>query len=346
MLKRARGDTANRFFRKDFVTTIQGNSAFTVEYDQLVHPVNSGVFPWLSGVSPNYERYRVNGIRFIFESTVSDSMGGANPQLGIVMFYFNADTLDPAPQTKQILLNYAGSQSGKISENQVYAPAFTGKNQDGELFVPETVITEDESDYYWGRIVIATQGCQTTGDIGDLWVEYDVSLITPKLSVGIGLNTRASLITFQNTYGAAGTDWILVPTSAAQFYIRNDYGVVLTNQTITLPSGSFTAVLIDMAWSGTGGATAWTQPTIVLTNCAYFNGIPDIAPAGAGTLISNNFVPNSTFTLGNTCDKAEYSITIRVTDPTQPATIVLSGGNRPTTGATNTCISVRQIDPY
>lgn len=340
LVKRARGDATQRVLRKDYVQSIDGSVGYNVQYSQLVHAANSGCFPWLSGVAPNFERYQIHGIRWIFESTVSDSMGGANPQLGTVLFYFNSDTLDVNPQSKAILMNYAGSKSTKISDSCSFSPAFTGKNQDGELFVPsQDGITIDPTDYYWGRVCIATQGCQTTGAIGDLYVEYDVSLITPKLGVSLGLNLKDCAETWSETFIGAGTNWLY----GTRFEHRNQLGVLFgADNEFTFPANSSGAFRFTLTVVGTGVASGWSAPTLTYTNCAEYVTVP---PLTGTALVGGSVVPAGGV-LGTACERFILQKAIIITDSTREATVAFSAGNRAVDGVTYMSLWITTINPY
>lgn len=268
-------------------------------------------------------------------------MGGANPQLGRILFYFNSDTVDAAPQTKAVLMNYSAAGSCKISDDYAYSPRFTGKNQQGELFVPENVtVLSDQPDYLWGRMIIATDGCQTTGVVGDLFVEYDVTLITPKLSVGLGMNLPLTQLQLTETYIGAGSDWM--PGAGGSIF-RNDFNISVSGEVITIPAGNAGAFLIMYTWAGAGVGSAWVTPTVTFTNLTGINAMAAISGAttssGLGSIVSG-------VTLGTGCPRFVSIGTVRIDDPSKPSTITFSGGNRAVDGVVTCNILMYAIEPF
>jgi hypothetical protein len=221
----------------EYVQDILGTASFT----NSVFPINPGdpaVFPWLSQIAANYDEYEFGGLVFTYR-TVTTDLTTSSAQLGTVIMATNYNSGAAPFTTKQSMMEYDGAARVKISEDLMCGVECDKSKLGlgGNLFVAlngTVPASEDIKTYIQGNFQIATNQCVATGQIGELWVSYKVTLRKPKFAVGVGLQCPTSN---------------LVVTSNAS--ICNQTTGVATN------AGSFTCLsnfnnLEDVDYTGTG----------------------------------------------------------------------------------------------
>lgn len=152
----------------------------SVEFAQTSLRVNPGdptSFPWLSRIAQNYEKYVFKKLCFYLKTVTSTVTTGS------VIMAFDYDASDAAPISKAAMLQYSGAVRSapwancKVVEDRKsvqgvshYVSAAAGAN-DAEKR------QQDE-----GVLYVATQGQASDALVSELWVEYEVELLTPQFS--------------------------------------------------------------------------------------------------------------------------------------------------------------------
>lgn len=157
-------------------------------------PLNPGIartFPWLASVAKNFDQYQIVGCVFQFVSTSSDiTAGGA---LGSVILATDYDAKDLPYSSKLVMENSQYAVSTKPSVSTIHAiecdPEATAQSilyiRDGSQPADTDVRLYD-----LGNFQLATVGLPTsTGNIGELWVSYDVILYKPVLGSLTGISS-------------------------------------------------------------------------------------------------------------------------------------------------------------
>lgn len=142
-----------------------------------INPGRQTMFPWLSRVAQNYESFRFNKLAFTFESASSYVMGGT---FAMAIEY---DTRDDPPESKVQLLAYRGSVrcNPAVSCTMTAASEDLGKRK--SYFVAESIpVGADPALYDVGLLYQFIGGTATNSPIGELYVEYEVQLLTPQLN--------------------------------------------------------------------------------------------------------------------------------------------------------------------
>lgn len=277
----------------------------------VINAANSTTFPFLSQIAANYEQFEIQGLLFEFKSTSADALNSTNTALGSVMMATQYDVVDAPFTSKNEMLNYEFSTSGKPSQSLVHMvecdPRQTSVN---ELYTLPSGTTPSGSDprlYNLGRFSIATTGFQGTNvNIGQLHVTYQVRLLKPKLWVSLGLSNKYALLTaatYSNanplTSGAlnvgfdsigmvnnGGANLLLFPRSSAQLAYRLEI-VWIGSGSVTVAAPVLTPVGLtltsQLAINNTVAATSLCYLLGVVTDGNY-NVRPSIAFGGAGTL--------------------------------------------------------------
>lgn len=173
---------SHREFIQDIV--IPGTPATFTNLEFAINPGMQQTFPWLSQIANNYDAYEMLGCIFEFKSTSSQDATAL--ALGSVIMATNYSGEDPAYTDKQAMQNSQYCTSGKPSQSIIHAiecdPSVNVQRQmsvrNGELAANLDIRLSDH-----GKFQLATVGLPTgsTGNIGELWVTYQIALYKPLL---------------------------------------------------------------------------------------------------------------------------------------------------------------------
>lgn len=175
------GDGRVRIRHREYLRDVSGS----VNFSANLIPINPGlstVFPWLSVMAANFESYLFHKLSFDFETQKSASTSGS------IMMAVDYDASDAIPVNKQQLMAYHNAV-----RSAVWAEcSFRGDRPDLMKFGQQRFVRSgapaanlDIKTYDVGNLVVATQGEADTSAIGELYVDYDVELITPQFNVDL-----------------------------------------------------------------------------------------------------------------------------------------------------------------
>lgn len=258
-------------FFEEYVQDVPGSVAFS----GTSYPVQPGVstlFAWLATQAISYQEYRVKSLSFRFESEKDATKAGK------LMMSFLPDPSDAVPASKQEML-----------ENKVKAKCKTW--EDVTLRVPPECLSRgalgdrrfirsgtlaanlDIKLYDVGQLIVATQGQADTTDIGELYVIYEIELMTPVISLAAIAKATSAAIT-----GSGSVSVTSIFGSAATV----SGGLDVDAATMTLTWNRVGSYFVSMFLTGTGMDTSFVP---VLTGTAT-NSTPtgnSNAAADAGT---------------------------------------------------------------
>lgn len=169
-------------YHREFLGSIHANASndFSIVKTIALNPGIAAGFPWLSATAKNYESYRFNKLSIEYIPICPTTTPGK------VSMLIDYDALDDPPSNSIQLQNSAGAISG-----QLWAPAiltatpeqmnkgFTSK------YVRSTTIppNADLKTYDAGNLYVAVEGNSTALSVGDLYIKYSVTLLTPQLGL-------------------------------------------------------------------------------------------------------------------------------------------------------------------
>lgn len=162
--------------------TAAGSTVFT-NVSFAINPGLVSTFPWLSQLAQCYDQYQFSGLVFEFVSTCSDN-SSALP-VGSIIMATDYDAADSAYTSKLTMENSQYCVSGKPSCNLTHPiecdPSYTNQPVKYLRGAAQSSGT-DIRQYDVGNFQIATVGLSaSSGNIGELWVSYEVALIKPQL---------------------------------------------------------------------------------------------------------------------------------------------------------------------
>lgn len=310
-----------------------GEMSSTIAYAIRSYPINPGMastFPWLSSVAAAFQKWEDHGVIFYFKSTSSNALNSTNTALGSVMGAVTYNPYQVAPSDKVTMLGLSGVQTGKPADDNVF-PVECKMSQSlfGTKLIRTVVVTDDLAKYDAGNFHLATVGSQAAATIGELHVVYDITLKEPKLSQ-VGWATKY--------VGTHTNSLAMVAATAAS--TSNPLGLTITNPTATtcninFPSHSGSmgaAYIIRCRWQG--GTTA-----AVVYPARTFNNLTRMTVYGG---VAYQDTPAT----GTNCGQCEVVECVKITNRSDPASLVLTGGGGTLLPSTDpaSLIEVTEID--
>jgi len=259
-----------RIIHRELISSVVGTTNFT---QGAVFPLNPGLatsFPWLASQAQAWERYRFNSLKFEYFTRTGTQVPGS------VMLVPDYDAADEAPISETVASSYEDVAEDApwkdivctLRPAALHALGPTKFVRSGALGSNQDVKTYDSGNLF----LFTTDG--TAVNWGKLWVEYDVTLMTPQLNP-VGASNPLSF----HATGVTPTSASLLGTATTQ---PNSTPFVSVNaETITFATaGKF---LVSYTVSGTT-ATIAGQPG--LTGGGTYlpiDGFTGALAAGSGT---------------------------------------------------------------
>lgn len=174
---------------REFVADVTCSTAFSVAYSSKVNPGLENVFPWLGTFARKFESYRFRRLTFSYEPMVATS------QPGNIYLAFDYDALDRDPANKMELTSYSG-----CIKSQAWAPCrLTADIRDLEKMVrerytrgPAMPANADGKTYDACKVIVASFGGNGNAT-GEVYVDYEVELITPQVDVDSFLDESVAI---------------------------------------------------------------------------------------------------------------------------------------------------------
>jgi hypothetical protein len=192
-----------RIRHREYITDVltgSTGSVFTVAQFLGINPGLASTFPWLSGVANKFESYRFRSLRFLLESQVPTSTNGA------MFMAIDFDAADPQPNSKQQMMTYKTSVRSPIWTDCCCQPNPEELHKLGpEKFVRQGALAAnlDIRTADVGNLIVATVAGSTGLAAAELYVEYDVELITPLYEPGAQAVAATGKLVCSGTIAAA-----------------------------------------------------------------------------------------------------------------------------------------------
>lgn len=167
-----------RVSHRELITSITSSGTDWNQVAALdINPGDSHSFPWLSVIAQNWENYKFNRLRFVFEPQV-----GSNTN-GLLSMAPDYDAADAAPNSELTFSSYSDYVDGPIWHELIGSV----NPQSMHLFSPWRYVRTGAKDlldqpitYDVGTQYIYAVGV-SAGIVGRLYVEYDVEFKIPTL---------------------------------------------------------------------------------------------------------------------------------------------------------------------
>jgi hypothetical protein len=246
------------------------------------NPGISTVFPWLSSVAVNYEKYRFKYLRFVIVPLVATTYSG---RIGVGFDYDSTDTVCGNRQEFYALTTHAENMPWEASMIEVKcdkAYKFTGTHTaaDNKLIDQGQVIVMSDTISNGGTISAAIA-------LYDLIVDYEVELIEPQQALFATQSFSGTGSFVVANHLGVGTDTTLISGPSVVEDISVTSATVLT---VLLPAGTYAFSLLAN-WSAGAASIAITTPVAGSANKLTSIG------GSSYTLASGVFTCQTEFTL-------------------------------------------------
>lgn len=286
----ASGDVRVRH-RENIGELTLSSSAFTILPAYVVNPGMSGTFPWLSTIASRFDKYRIHRLSLYFESEAATTSAGS------VLMFFDYNAVDSPPTNKVAMMGSKGAVKTVpwLDAHCIFDP----KQMDHDLFIRQgTVSTTDLKTYDAANFWVATTNTASSGTIGDLWIEYDITLKNPSETAGVGA-AFVSGGTVNNgalwgTYGSQTLPKGVLPgTWSANTFTFNQTG---TFTFICSGSGTLSAIATNSGTVSVGDVFLTTSGTafILVIHVKAVNGQTLITSGPVGTVTGSTWYIAST----------------------------------------------------
>jgi hypothetical protein len=180
-----------------------GSVAFAVAQTIPLNPGMATFAPWLSSQASAWERYRFNKLRFCYYTRTGSNVPGS------MLLVPDYDAADAAPVSEQVASSYEDVEEDApwkdiccvLKPSSLHALGPSKFIRSAALAANLDIKTYDAGNLF---------ACTTDGTAvnwGKLWVEYDVTLLTPQLnpagSSGVALHISGGGPTTVNILGGA-----------------------------------------------------------------------------------------------------------------------------------------------
>lgn len=259
------GDGRVRVRHREYISDVSGSVAFAAS-SFSINPGLSSIFPWLSILATQFESYVFRSLKFDYETQKSASTSGS------LMMAVDFDAADAVPVNKQQIMAFHNAVRSAVWEECQYSSDGPDLKKFGvQRYIRSVDLAAnlDIKTYDVGNLIVATQGEADTSAIGELYVEYDVDLITPQVSADAASAYSASITTtgasaaneFTGVQTVVGGLPITASGKTITFNRVGQYlcllymtGVTATNVPATL-SGTATSTAIESVLPFDNGAT-------------------------------------------------------------------------------------------
>lgn len=168
----------------EFLDTIPGSEAYSTQGSNQIYNLNPGLiteFPWLGTLGGMFESYTFN--KLVFEVVSS----AATTERGNMYMATQLDVEDANFTGVQDLMGYRGAATSNIWKSLTHDCLLGGRPN---LYIRTGSVPSgaDPRLYDYGRFTLATEGCTTSSAIGKLYVHYEVTFYTPKVTLAGALN--------------------------------------------------------------------------------------------------------------------------------------------------------------
>lgn len=239
-----------RVKHREYIADVFGmpDGSFSI-VSYAINPGNFKAFPWLATIAARFDRYVVHRMHFMFMPS------SAMTTVGSVLLAADMDASDPVPINKVVLMSMKNStRCAPWGKADMILPVDTIPRYTRQASVPAGT---DVKTYDIANFFIATNGLSSNVSLGELYVEYDISLMIPHLLPNITSFNIQPSGTFQGNISDLwrGTDLIrgslncgpvTTTGSAGQIYMALPPGSILFYEYIVNASAGASAIQVTI----------------------------------------------------------------------------------------------------
>jgi hypothetical protein len=285
---------------EEYIADVTLTSAGFTNLQYSANPGNAIMFPWLSTIAVNFNKYRFSKLLFRYRPIVSGYATAG--QTGDIILSFNPDASDPAPvaqsQVYDLQMRDNDEPCAPFALNKL-SIAEINKQDSYYVRAGAAPANTDIKTYDVGNLNVSTTGTATSGTCGKLFVDYEVLLHSPVLVQP----TSSGAVHFSSIASTSADSFsgsVLQSGGSPAFS-----GITTAANVITFPAGIPGNYLMVMTVAGATSSTAWTTATgaggvsglSTLTQSAVRDAVNNVFSL-AGTTTNPVFLLK-TFTLAN-----------------------------------------------
>lgn len=177
----------------EYVRDVAGSVAFSVNRISI-QPGLATLFPWLCNFAQRYEKYRFKKLHFHLSPLKAASNNG------VMMLAVDVDSLDSIPACKSEMMNLEGASRSSIWSPCTYNQRTSAFQFPWYMLRGGSISSSDLKTYDCGQLLFASFGCADTSDIAELWVDYEIELSVPQLSISSWGTNSAKVVQSSSTW--------------------------------------------------------------------------------------------------------------------------------------------------
>jgi hypothetical protein len=271
-----------RVVHREYIRDIPGSVAFAAT-ELPINPGQSQLFPWLSTLASRFESYRFQKLRFALNTLAPTSATGT------VALAVDYDAADAAPTSKLQAMSYRSSVRDAPWKDLDFESNPQDLHRANNLYVRTVSALPANLDiktYDVGNLFVVTQGQAGVTAVSELYVEYDVQLITPQIdSLGATTAARVSGTAGLSATVLFGTNASIDPDSTLALSVNAAGSIVTFLQDFTgLVICELTGTGLSTFTYGSSTATINSLNTSAGTNNTYLIGVFHVSAQAGQTL--------------------------------------------------------------
>jgi hypothetical protein len=271
------GDLRIRVRHREYVADVLGSVAYAVT-QYAINPGLASTFPWLSQLAACFESYKFRDLCFQYRTQA------ATASTGKALLSVDWDAADPAPSSKLLQLQER-TKADDASWQNFDLPcdrADLAKFGVQRYIRPAALAANlDIKTYDVGNLWVGVQGEANANAIGELWICYDVDLITPnQITPAVpvpGVNNGQKIVSQLDPgpgtpfAGAisTGQSYVSVAPSTLTFLVAGQYLLEMngtgTVMTIGAATGTATIVALEPLESGVSTVSTMRSWSVTAT---------------------------------------------------------------------------------
>lgn len=187
-----------RVRHSEFVKDIPPSFDFTVE-NFKINPGETELFPWLSTIAQRFESYQFKNFNIRYETTSPTNTGGT----AIITVDYNPTANIPTSKTQALAMESAVRTPvwGSVNHRSLRHNLEKRKS----YYVRKPALSVIDPDLYdVGQAMMMVEGVppDSSGNVGEMYVDYEVDLITPVLDTDISVSDTVKFISGTNPTSA------------------------------------------------------------------------------------------------------------------------------------------------
>lgn len=189
-----------RVRHRELVGSVNGSTAFTVQYALAINPGLQATFPWLSLMAAGYEQYKFHSLKFRYLTRCGTSTPGS------VLLAPDYDASEASPVSEQVTAAFQNCVEDAPWKDMVCSLDAKSMNRSVERHYTRNGAIPLNSDiklYDVASLFVCAVDGVADFSWGKLWVEYDIEFFSPQLNPTGAPFTAGGKITGGGTLTAA-----------------------------------------------------------------------------------------------------------------------------------------------